>query len=964
MKKRFLSMIIALVFAFFSFNIFACTLEDGGDDGGGGSQPIEVTSVNLSSTMIDALEGETYTLTATVLPENATSKSVVWKSSNESVVTVLNGVVTTIGVGTAKITATTSNGVSGSCTVVVRTEYIEVTSVSISENTLELTEGDTHTLTATVLPENATDKSVTWTSSNDSVAIVANGVVTAVGEGDAVITAVTKDGVEDTCAVAVNKKIIPVTSVKLNARTIDITEGQTYTLIATVLPEDATDKSVTWTSSDKSVATVENGVVTVHKDGSAVITAVSKNGKIGSCVVNGKEEVFEVESVTLSETQVEITEEQTYTLTATILPEKATNKTLIWSSSDDGIVAVCDGVITAIKSGDAVITVVSSNGIASSCLVIVKEKIIEVESITLSETKITALEGEYFILTATVLPENATDKSLTWYSSNEDVATVEDGEVRFHNWGDAEITAESNNNIVAKCKVTVKVDKEPLTFSRLYINTENKQSINSKEVYVNCTVSVANTELKYCFNDYTARIKGRGNSTWGMPKKPYKLKFDSKVDLFGNGKAKTWTLIANYCDPSLVRNHLAYALADNFESLESTTKIHTVDLYLNGVYNGVYLVCEQNETGSTRVDVDENLAYVDTGYLIELDARASSEGVEGVDYFVSNGNYVIKGPETDDPAFTTEHLNFIKNYTTNAYASLKKSWSEVCEYLDVQSFVDAYIIHEIFSMVDVGFASFYLHKDAGGKLNAGPLWDLDISSGNCNYHDDAVRTDYMWAANNSWYRRLLAFDEFKKMVSDRLMSFNYERFITDEINEILKYEDAYNANFSVWQTMGVYVWPNSDEIVAIKTWKGQVEYLREWLLAKLNFMIGEYVVTAGSVLSHTTDVFVTDGIFAIDLSEFDNIGEIVSVKVAGKQFSNMQFDGRYLVLDTMTFGTNLGEQNVIIMTTNMVITAPVVAITKVLYTAQDLTEWWNIVGIGFDCHTAIVVENLRHDVHS
>ena len=145
-------------------------------------------------------------------------------------------------------------------------------------------------------------------------------------------------------------------------------------------------------------------------------------------------------------------------------------------------------------------------------------------------------------------------------------------------------------------------------------------------------------------------------------------------------------------------------------------------------------------------------------------------------------------------------------------------------------------------MVDVGFSSFYLHKNAGGKLKAGPIWDLDISSGNCDYQPDAVRTDYLWCVTNPWYAKLLEFNEFRLLVKQRLQSFNYQAFIDNEINEILKYEKAYNANFEVWsEILGVYVWPNTPEIVAITTWRGQVEYLQQWLTKKLNYMTDVFV---------------------------------------------------------------------------------------------------------------------------
>ena len=151
----------------------------------------------------------------------------------------------------------------------------------MDKESLSLERGGSDTLIATVHPENATDKSVTWSSSDSSVATVDNnGKVTAVSEGQATITVTTNDGgFTDTCQVTVNQKIIHVTSVSLNKGSLTLDEGDSDTLAATVLPENATDKSVTWTSSDSSVASVDNnGKVTAVSEGQATITVTTNDG--------------------------------------------------------------------------------------------------------------------------------------------------------------------------------------------------------------------------------------------------------------------------------------------------------------------------------------------------------------------------------------------------------------------------------------------------------------------------------------------------------------------------------------------------------------------------------------------------------------------------------------------------------------------------------------------------------------
>ena len=268
----------------------------------GGTTPtdVPVTGVQVSPTSISLEVGGTVTLSANVLPSNATNKAVAWTSSNRSVATVDgSGKVTAVAAGEAVITVVTSDGgFTASSTITVSSSApvpVPVESISLDQTDLTLTVGGTATLTATVLPENADNKNVTWTSSNSSIATVdANGKITAVAPGLAVVIATTVDGGKvATCAVTVTNPAVPVQSVSLDKTTLDLNIGENATLVATVLPENADDKTVTWTSSNTAVATVDaTGKVTAIAAGEAVITVTTTDGgKTATCTVkvNDKE---------------------------------------------------------------------------------------------------------------------------------------------------------------------------------------------------------------------------------------------------------------------------------------------------------------------------------------------------------------------------------------------------------------------------------------------------------------------------------------------------------------------------------------------------------------------------------------------------------------------------------------------------------------------------------------------------
>ena len=235
-------------------------------------------------------EGGTATLTATITPSNATDQNVTWSSDNESVATVdQNGRVTAVAQGGATITAAV-DGKSAKCSVTVNAAApVPVTSVSLDKTSLGLTEGDTETLTATVEPSDATNKNVTWSTSDASIATVTDGVVTAVAPGTATITVTTEDGNKTaTCAVTVTAATVPVTGVTLNKTSTSLYVGDTETLTPTITPDNATNKNVTWSSDDTSVATVDaSGLVTAVARGTAVITATAADGSgaSASCTV-------------------------------------------------------------------------------------------------------------------------------------------------------------------------------------------------------------------------------------------------------------------------------------------------------------------------------------------------------------------------------------------------------------------------------------------------------------------------------------------------------------------------------------------------------------------------------------------------------------------------------------------------------------------------------------------------------
>lgn len=332
---------------------------------------VYATSITLDKTEITLEEYSTEQLTATVLPDNTSNKTVTWTSSDEAVATVdADGMVTAVKAGTATVTATTTNGLTATCSVTVYAP--DAASITLDKSELVLNEGGQGQLTATVLPENAADKTVTWTTSDATVATVStDGLVNGVKTGTATVTATTINGLTATCTVYVNDTTIYAESITLNLTETTIYIGDTETLVATVLPTNTNDKTVTWTTSDATVATVDDdGAVTGVAEGEATITATTSNGLSATCKVT----VVPVyaTSITLNKSELSLFIGSSETLIATVLPDNTTVKTVAWSSSNTSIATVDDdGTVTVVANGTATITASTTDGtnLTATCMV-------------------------------------------------------------------------------------------------------------------------------------------------------------------------------------------------------------------------------------------------------------------------------------------------------------------------------------------------------------------------------------------------------------------------------------------------------------------------------------------------------------------------------------------------------------------------------------------------------------------
>lgn len=404
-------------------------------------QPVK--GIEISAPTAEVYTSEKITLSAKVLPENANNQTVIWSSSDNRIATVSSsGVVSGVKAGTVTITATSDDGAyEAKCTVTVKQH---VSAIEFTDPDIFINKGSEAELRYSVLPYDATDKSVTFESSDRSIVeVTSEGKIIAHLGGRAVITVTSKDtGVSAKCYVTVQE---PVQGVSLSCTEKTIFVGESFELVATVSPSDATNKLVGW-SSDNAIASVDSkGVVTALKSGTAKITATTLDGGYtASCTFTLLQRAT---GLAVSEGEIKVNRGESYKLEATVAPEDCYNREYTWSSADEAIAVVnpSTGEVTGVAAGNVILTCISNENaeIKATVSVTVHEPVTRLEITNKAETLFTP---DTYEVQGKVYPENASDKSVTWSSSDEEIATVsQDGTITALKKGEVVITLTSND---------------------------------------------------------------------------------------------------------------------------------------------------------------------------------------------------------------------------------------------------------------------------------------------------------------------------------------------------------------------------------------------------------------------------------------------------------------------------------------------------------------------------------------
>lgn len=348
------------------------------------------------------------------------------------------------------------------------------------------------------------------------------------------------------------------------------------------------------------------------------------------------------------------------------------------------------------------------------------------------------------------------------------------------------------------------------------------------------------------------KIKIRGNSTAGGTKKPFNIKLERKISAFGMERDKHWVLLANLYDKTSLRNKMALDFAETL-SFDYTTDCMYVNVYLNNIYQGMYLLCEDISVSEKRVDIDPS----NGDYLIELESVRVDPGEV---YVTTATEMRFKVKEPDPEVLTEKQLMELRQFLIDCdLAAASRDFEKISALFDVDSFVDYYVFSEVFKNVDGKYSSFYFYiKD--GKIYAGPVWDYDLCCGNASrfYPEDKYQSyhnapgqegtgsgdsaDGIWM-QFGWFQFLMKCEEFQTLVTERYHELYPQiknLFLDNELGQnkidrlTAEYADVIEQNNELWDVSVMRT--DLEWLPTFQTYEDTIVFYRNWFIRRITFL--------------------------------------------------------------------------------------------------------------------------------
>ena len=487
---------------------------------------LQSISMQQSEINIQMNSNSSYFMPLTYTPSNVSNKTVYWYTSDSSIATVNEGTIYAKREGEAIITAISGNRQKiAKCKVIVSKPEVPLTGIKLKEENVTVEIGKTGYIGAIYNPSDASDKVLYWSSSDESVAKVNEGVITAIGEGKAILTATARAGGKTaSCTVTVeNPNFVHIDEIKMKTEELNLNKGENGWIGVTYNPSNASNKVLTWKSSNEDVAIVREGNVKAVGEGTAILTATSEDGgKTASCkviVTGGKKHL---ENIVLKTTTLEMKPGEGKTIYVEYNPSDVEDKVLYWTSNNEKVVTVREGYVKAVGEGTTTITATSRDGNkTATCKITVSDGTVKLQNIKLSSSTEILKKGEQKTIYVTYNPSNVTDKTLYWTSSDEKVATIREGFVKAIGDGVATLTATSRDGEKkVSCQVVVINKSQEIESISLKTTKETIEKGEEKTIYAVYNPSDVKDKTLYWISSNTSvvtvekgRVKAVGKGT-------------------------------------------------------------------------------------------------------------------------------------------------------------------------------------------------------------------------------------------------------------------------------------------------------------------------------------------------------------------------------------------------------------------------------------------------------------------
>ena len=386
-------------------------------------------------------------------------------------------------------------------------------------------------------------------------------------------------------------------------------------------------------------------------------------------------------------------------------------------------------------------------------------------------------------------------------------------------------------------------DKDDLKKTNLpivYVQTSDNKEIDTRKVWKQASLTI---DGKFCgYEDLSIDdllIKGRGNTSWSLTKRPYSIKLNSKTKILGMKEDKHWVLIGNMSDKTLLRNYYTSYLGNEIYNSVWNPSFRSVHLIINGTCRGVYLLGEKITIAENRVDIGDisKKGSGNGGFILEVNHR-----LDELFNFTTNQGVPISLKDPDEVSLSTQkEITSIVQSAEDAlfsdnFSSQQDGWRK---YLDENSIIDWFIVNEFTKNNDAVFHTsvFLYYNPATEKLYLGPNWDYDISCGNIN-HNDNNNPNGWWITNAPWVSRLIKDSLFVENLNRRWDSskskvyYSINTWIPAQATSL---ENAANINFKKWKILGEYSWPNTNGFEERTTYQSEIKYLIDWLNTRYVF---------------------------------------------------------------------------------------------------------------------------------